>query len=123
MANLDDLVTVQKNGVIGINLLTEALAQFRTIYAGFVGSNSFLGITSDTLIMRGPGRLVNVVVNIGSGAGTVHDAASVSAATTDNILFPIPTSTGITTVNMPFTNGLVVLVGTSTNVSVSYSES
>ena len=124
MANLDDILTVQKNGVIGINLLTEALAQFRAIYAGFVGSNTALGITDDSLIIAGSGRLVNVVVNSGSGGGTIHDAASVALATTDNIIFPIPTtSTGITSVNMPFFNGLVILMGATTNVSISYSES
>lgn len=122
MANLDDLVTVQKNGVIGINLLTEALSQFRTIYEGFVGSSTSLGITQDALIVRGAGRLVNVVVNSGAGGGTVHDAASVTAADATNILFPIPTTTGVTAVNMPFTNGLVVLMGATTNVSISYAE-
>ena len=123
MANLDDVVTVQKNGVIGINLLTEALSQFRALYAGFVGTQTSIGITQDALIVTGPGRLVNVVVNSGVNAGSIHDAVSVSSADTSNIIFPLPTSTCITTVNMPFTNGLVVLLGSNVNVSLSYSES
>ena len=123
MANLDDIVTVLKNGVVAMNDLTAALNAFRQSYSSFVGSNTYLGVTDDSLVYTGAGRLVNVMVTAGTAGGTIHDAATVAEATTANVIFNLPTTTGLTQVNVPFFDGLVVNPGTSVTVSLTYSES
>ena len=123
MANLDDIVTVLKNGVVAMNDLTAALNAFRQSYSSFVGSKTYLGVTDDSLVYTGAGRLVNVMVTAGTAGGTIHDAATVAEATAANVIFNLPTTTGLTQVNVPFFEGLVVNPGTSVTVSLTYSES
>ena len=122
MANLDDVVTTQKNGVVALNALTAALEQFRAIYQSAVGSQSFLGVTENSLIYSGTGRLVNVIVSAAAAGGTIHDASTVAGANSTNVIFPIPNSTGITLVNVPFFSGLVIKPAAASTVSVTYSE-
>lgn len=122
MANLDDIVTVLKNGVVAMNDLTAALNSFRQIYSQFVGANTYLGAANNSLVYSGAGRVVNVMVTAGTAGGTIHDAATVASAATSNIIFNLPTSTGLTQVNVPFFNGLVVKPGTGVTVSLTYSE-
>jgi hypothetical protein len=122
MAGIDDLVTVQKNGVVAVNSLAQALSDFRDIYQNLIGTLTSNGLDEDELIFRGSGRLVNVSVIAAAAGGTVHDAASVSEATTSNAIFVIPNQTGIVAVNFPFSDGLVVKPAASSTVCVSYSE-
>lgn len=121
MANIDDLVTVQKNGVIAINALTAALENFRAIYESFVGTDTFLGANEDALIYVGSGRLVNATVTAAAAGGTIHDASTVADANADNVIFPIPSTIGISQVNVPFSNGLVIKPAATSMVSVTYS--
>lgn len=123
MANLDDIVTVLKNGVVAMNDLTAAINSFRQIYNEIVGNNTYLGATDNSLVYTGAGRLVNVMVTAGTAGGTIHDAATVATATTSNVIFNLPTTTGLTQVNVPFFDGLVVKPGASVTVSLTYSES
>lgn len=123
MANLDDIVTVLKNGVVAMNDLTAALNSFQQIYNQFVGTSTYLGVTDNSLIYTGAGRLVNVMVTSGVNGGTIHDAATVATATTSNVIYNLPSSVGLTTVNVPFFSGLVVKPGTSVAVALTYSES
>jgi hypothetical protein len=122
MAGIDDLVTVQKNGVVAVNLLVQALSDFRDIYQSLIGTLSSTGLDEDELITRNSGRLVNVSVIAAAAGGTIHDAPSVSAASNDNAIFIIPNQTGIISVNFPFSDGLVVKPASSSIVSISYSE-
>lgn len=124
MASLDDVLTVHKNGVVGVNALTSTLDALRALLESYIGNSSYLGITSSALVKTGSGRLVNLTVSVAGGAaGTIHDAASVSAASADNVIAVIPTAVtnGSLLINVPFTNGLVVKPGSSHNVSVVYS--
>jgi hypothetical protein len=123
VANLDDIVTVLKNGVVAMNDLTAALNSFRQIYNEIVGNNTYLGTTDDSLVYTGAGRLVNVMVTAGTSGGTIHDAATVATATASNVIFNLPTSVGLTQVNVPFFEGLVVNPGSGVTVSLTYSES
>ena len=122
MSNITDLVTVAKNGVVAINDLTAALNAFRSVYASAVGDKTYLGIADSSLIATTAGRLVNVSVSVAAAGGTIHDAASVATADATNVIFPIPNQTGITQVNVPFFNGLVVRPAASSTVSLTYSE-
>lgn len=121
MANIDDLVTVQKNGVVAVNALTAALDAFRVIYTYYVGNMTSVGITDSSLVATGPGRLVNLFVSVAAAGGTVHDASTVAGATASNVIFPIPNATGITQINVPFFNGLVVKPAAASTVGVTYS--
>lgn len=112
-----------KNGVVAMNDLTAALNAFLQAYSGFVGAKTYLGVTDDSLIYIGSGRLVNVMVTAGTAGGTIHDAATVAGANASNVIFTIPTNTGITQVNVPFFDGLVVNPGSSVTVGITYSES
>lgn len=121
MASLDDVVTVQKNGVVAVNALVQALADFKAIYESFVGNAAISGVNSNSLVISAAGRLVTVSVITGASGGTIHDAASVAAATTDNAIYAIPATAGAYAVNFPFTNGLVIKPAVTSVVSVSYS--
>jgi hypothetical protein len=122
MANLDDLLTVQKNGVVAVNALVQALDSFRTIYESFVGNNSTFGLSNDTLIATGSGRLVTVSVIISGTGGKIYDSSTVVGATDANAIYAIPNSVGATTVNFPFFSGLVIRPAAGSIISISYSE-
>lgn len=122
MANIDDLVTVQKNGVVAVNALTAALDAFKVIYEAFVGTSTYLGASNDSLITQDAGRLVNLTVTVtGATAGTIHDASSVANATAENVIAVIPVTVGITQINVPFSNGLVLKPGAGQTISITYS--
>ena len=123
MANLDDIVTVLKNGVVAMNDLTAALNSFRQIYTQSIGDNTYLGDSDSNLVYTGAGRLVNVIFS-GTAGGTIHDAATVATATTSNVIYNLPTTNpGLYQVNVPFFNGLVIRPNTGVTLSLTYSES
>jgi hypothetical protein len=122
MANLDDIVTVQKNGVIAVSALVQALDAFKTIYESFVGNTSSVGLSGDALISANAGRLVTVSVITGVAGGKIYDSSTVLDATDANAIYTIPSAVGATTVNFPFFNGLVIKPASGSVVSISYSE-
>ena len=74
MATLDDILTTQKNGVIGINNLSQELKALYTSYVYNSGEFRSATITSRTEVARGSGRLVAVtIIGAGSAAGTIYD--------------------------------------------------
>lgn len=122
MAGIDDLATIQKNGVVSVNALVQALDNFRIIYSSLVGTNSTIGINADELVSTGSGRLVNVSVITAASGGTIHDVSDAAIASNNNAIYTIPNQTGVVTVNFPFLNGLVVKPAENSIVSISYSE-
>lgn len=74
MATLDDILTTQKNGVIGINNLSQELKALYTSYVYNSGEYRSATVTSRTEIARGSGRLVAfTIVAAGSAAGAIYD--------------------------------------------------
>ena len=115
MASLDDIATIQKNGVIGVNTLNLTLLR---IY----GTNTSVTVTAPTLIFTGAGRLVTVSVVVGGSAtGLIHNATSTTAAAAANALMTVPTTAGVYPANIMFANGLVVVPGTGQSINVTYS--
>jgi hypothetical protein len=115
MASLDDIATIQKNGVIGINTLNLTLGR---IY----GSTTSATVTAPTMVITGPGRLVNVSVLVaGSAPGTINNANSTSAAAAENALRIAPNTVGVHEANQLFVNGLVIVPGTGQSLNVTYS--
>jgi hypothetical protein len=87
-----------------------------------MGGNSAIGISSDALVVTGPGRLVTVSVITAASGGTIHDTDTVANATNSNAIYTIPSSTGATVINFPFFDGLVIKPAATSVVSVSFSE-
>jgi hypothetical protein len=113
MASLSDILTAAKNIVTALNQLGQSFLQVE-------GSNMQSNITSATLVKTGQGRIARIsVVVAGSAVGRIYDA-NASAATT-NTMFVIPNTVGVTQINMPVNNGIVVAPGTGQTVSISYS--
>lgn len=115
MATLDDILTTQKNGVIGINNLSRT-----QLY--LAGQQTSATVTGATLVIAGSGRLVSFSTTVaGSAAGLIHNAASTSLASASNALVATPTTIGVYHVGVQFTGGLVIAPGTGQSVNVTYS--
>lgn len=115
MAGLDDLATIQKNGVIAVNTLNQTLQR---IY----GSNTSSTAAADAVVFTGPGRLINISVTVaGTTVGAVHNATTVAGATATNMLAAVTNTVGVYPMNLLFTNGLVIIVGTGQELNVTYS--
>jgi hypothetical protein len=115
MASLDDIATIQKNGVIAVNSLNQTLSR---IY----GSNTSATASSNTIVFTGAGRLINVSVTAaGTTTGAIHNCIAVSDASTSNKLASITNTIGVFPMNLVFTAGLVIIVGTGQQLNVTYS--
>lgn len=116
MATLDDVVTVQKNGVIAINNLNQTLKTYNE------GQTTSTTVTDATVICTGAGRVISViVVTAGSGSGYLYNLSSTSSPTLTNALMSIPNTTGVYPVNAKFNTGLTVVPGSGQYVNVTYS--
>lgn len=85
------------------------------------GTKNALWVTASTVIKPQPGLVASVnVLQTGSTAGGVYDAASTAAANTGNQIAAIPNTVGVTKLTFPCLTGIMVLLGTNQVVSVSY---
>lgn len=143
MADLNDILTAQKNGVIAINNLNQtetnawintsvspAVPYLKTISdnVAIIAAGETTAITSatatiDTLVVSGSGTLFNFsIVLPGSVSGFIHNASSIGSASTANALAMTPTVGGVfEVVQIKFTNGLVIKPGTGQAINVTYS--
>jgi hypothetical protein len=115
MASLDDVITVQKNAVIGVNGLNQTMRRAQ-------GSNTSLTATAQTLVVTGRGYLVAFSVTVaGTASGTVSNAQSAALVTAGNALCAVPNTIGIYPCGLVFTDGLVITPGTGQSMNVTYS--
>jgi len=115
MASLDDVITVQKNAVIGVNGLNQTIRRAQ-------GSNTSLTVTAQTLVVTGKGYLVAFSVTVaGSANGTINNAQTTALAAAGNALCATPTTVGVYACGLVFTDGLVISPGTGQSVNVTYS--
>jgi hypothetical protein len=149
-ASLDDILTTQKNGVVAINGLNQTLKLIEadlpcicTNLAAIVTQlellvvNTSLAVPSlmsptvaastTQLIVAGSGRLFAVSIPVHSGGSQirVYNSATTGGIAASNLIFqslPSNTSGWMTyyTVNLAYTNGLVIATDASTNCAVSY---
>ena len=113
MSSLSDMLTAAKNSVTAINTLGQTYLQVS-------GSKVSTQISVATLLSVGQGRLARVIVTTaGSAAGSIYDASAASATTPK--IFVIANTLGVTEVNIPVNNGIVIAPGTGQVVTVSYS--
>ena len=115
MASLDDILTTQKNGVLAINEYTNTLSRL-------AGTNSTKEIAAATTyqIKVGKGWFANIAVLVaGTTVGTMYDSSNTNSLT-DLRIYTIPNVVGITQIQIPFADGLVITTGTGQIVSVTY---
>ena len=112
-ASLDDILTVQKNGVIAINGLTQSNLRV-------LGTVTSTTVTADTLVVSGPGYLVRYSVLVAGAAGTIHNANSVANATAANALCVSKAIADVFDAGLVFTNGLVIKPGAGQSLNVTY---
>jgi len=113
-ASLSDILTTQKNGVVGINGIAQASLRA-------LGSITSETVTAETVIFTGGGYLVNFsVVVAGTTAGKISNASAVSPVAS-TALCAIPTTLGVFKVGQVFTSGIVVTPGTGQSINVTYS--
>ena len=114
MASLDDILSVQKNGVVALSNITQILKRS-------AGTNTSAATTADLLVVVGAGRLVSVSVIVsGSAAGGAYNAASISTAASANEMVSFSTTAGVYPVGTEFVNGLVIKPGSGQTIAVTY---
>jgi hypothetical protein len=114
MSSLSDILTAAKNIVTAINGVGQTYLKVQ----GALRSNT---LTATTLVSSGQGRLASVsVVVAGSADAVIYDSNAASSLT--NTLAVVDNVLGVTVINMPYNNGLVVVPGTGMTLVVSYSE-
>jgi len=146
-ASLSDILTTQKNGVVAINGLNQTLklieadlpcictnlALLVTAING-VASNTFPSTVSatvpastTTLIDAGSGKVfsVSIPVHAGSAQVYIYDSATTGGISAANLLFAsLPSNassfTPYQTVQLPYTNGLVLKTDAGMNFCVGY---
>jgi hypothetical protein len=116
MASLGDLLTTQKNGVVAINNIFQALSALNPTVTSAT-------VTSSTLVITGSGRLISFsVVVAGSANGLIYNAGTPAGGAPANALVATPATVGVYAANMVFTDGLVVAPGTGQSINVTYSQ-
>lgn len=114
-ASLDDILTTQKNGVVGINGVADTMYNLE----GYRNSRE---VTAKTSLQTGDSWVARVsVIVAGSTTGLIYDAPSAAAAAVGNRLFVIPNTVGIHEVKLPANQGVVVEPGTGMILCVSFS--
>ena len=149
-ASLDDILTTQKNGVVAINGLNQTLKLIEAdlpcictnlaaivVQLEQIAINTALALPSlmsptvaastTQLIVAGSGRLfaVSIPTHSGSSQIRVYDSATTGGIAATNLIFqslPSNTSGWLTyyTVNLAYTNGLVISTDALTTCAVSY---
>ncbi len=114
MSSLSDILTAAKNIVTAINGVGQT-------YLKVQGALRSPTMTTTTLVSTGQGRLASVsVVVAGSADAVIYDSNAASSLT--NALAVVDNVLGVSLVNIPYNNGLVVVPGTGMTLVVSYSE-
>jgi hypothetical protein len=111
--SLSDILTAAKNIVTALNNQAQTTLSIN-------GLQTVSNISAATLVKSSGGRLATVsVVVAGSAPGAIYDSNNITVKSSQ--LFSVPNTLGVTFVNMPTTNGIVVAPGPGQTVSVSYS--
>ena len=114
MASIDDIMSVQKNGVVAITSYVNSI----NFHAGKTQS---LEISLSTALKSSSGWVANIsVVVAGSAVGYIYDTNS-STNLTGNRIYTIPNTVGMFVVNLPTNSGIVVIPGTGQIVALGYS--
>ena len=139
-ASLDDILTVQKNGVIAINGLNQSLKLIEAdlpcicTHLAALAASSFPATTSATiaasttsLVVAGTGRIfaVSIPVHAGSAQVYIYDSATTGGISATNLIYAsLPSNASSFTpyqnVNLAYTNGIVLKTDAGMNFCVAY---
>jgi hypothetical protein len=139
-ASLDDILTTQKNGVVAINGLNQTLklieADLPCICTNLaaLAANSFpstvsptIAASTTTLVVAGSGKVfsVSIPVHAGSAQVYIYDSATTGGIAASNCIYAsLPSNaasfTPYQTVQLPYTNGLVLKTDAGMNFCVGY---
>jgi hypothetical protein len=122
-ASLDDILTVQKNGVIAINGLNQTL---RTISNNPTNSSGTVVATTASVVV-GKGILFSISIPATSGSNQVliYDSATVGGIAASNLIYgSLPANAAnfvsYRDVRIHYEHGLVIVAGTGMSCVVSY---
>jgi hypothetical protein len=114
-ASLSDILTTQKNGVVGLSNIQQA-------YLRPLGAVTSATVTGNTLVISGSGYLCRfVVLAAGSAVGGIYNASTVASAASSNQLCVTPETVGIFEAGLVFSDGIVIKPGTGQSINVTYS--
>jgi len=114
-ASLADILTTQKNAVIGVNNISDTLYNLE-------GYRNSAEVSTVTLLQQGDSWVARIsVIVAGSTTGLIYDAPSTGLAGTGNRLYVIQNTVGIQEVKLPANKGIVVEPGTGMILCVSFS--
>lgn len=146
-ASLDDILTTQKNGVVAINGLNQTLKSIEadlpcicTNLAALVvaidnmTANTYpstvsatIAASTTTLVAAGSGKVFSVSIPVHSGSAQVYiyDSATTGGISAANCIYAsLPSNaasfTPYQTVQLPYTNGLVLKTDAGMNFCVGY---
>jgi len=112
MASLDDILTTQKNGVVGIN-------SYVNLLTNHAGSYSTKELSAGSVVKSSSGWLATVsVIVAGSTQGYLYDATSAASGAR---IYAVPNTLGVYQVQIPFATGLYFSPGSGSIISVGYS--
>jgi len=119
MANLDDLLTAQKNGVVAINGVSRS---------NFPLTTSPVTLASTTnLVIAGSGKIYSVSITNFSGTGHVfiYDSATTAGAGLSNLIYQSLAANDTNfrpyqDIRLTYTNGLVLKADANLNFCVAY---
>lgn len=136
MASLDDILTTQKNGVVainGLNRILQSMSDYLAIISGNSGNtypsnvSATVLASTTTLIMAGSGKVFSVSIPVHSGSAQVYiyDSATTGGISASNCIYAsLPSNaasfTPYQSVQLPFTNGLVLKTDAGMNFCVGY---
>lgn len=112
-ASTSDVLSAIKNIVLALNNAAQT-------YLNVNGTVNAANITTPTVVSSAAGRIATVsVLTAGTTVGAIYDSVSLTAKTKP--MGVIPNATGVYTVNLPVSFGIVVVPGTGQAVTVGYS--
>jgi hypothetical protein len=119
MATQDDILTTQKNGVVGVNQLTQTWSDYLRAEHGTSVSKC---VDAATVITQGSGYVISIsVVEKGTKAGFLYDAATVEAPKDEDRLMAVKMDEGVFLAGFKFKSGLLVVPGEGQAVTITYS--
>lgn len=113
-ASLDDILTAQKNGVIALNSIQQALA-------AEIATVTTTVATGSTFVVAGKGRLLRFSVLVaGTTVGFIHNSSTPTGGSSSNALVACPNTIGVYEAGVVFDSGLVIAPGTGQSISITY---
>lgn len=139
-ASLDDILTTQKNGVVAINGLNQTLKLIEAdlpcicTNLAILAANTYpstvsatIAASTTTLVAAGSGKVFSVSIPVHSGSAQVYiyDLVTTGGIAASNCIYAsLPSNaasfTPYQTVQLPYTNGLVLKTDAGMNFCVGY---